>query len=356
MSVRGSTVRKELRGGKPRWIIDFRFRDKDGRECRYRRDAAVQTAAGARAEAERLRLQAATTGSLETRVASGTFRAFAEGDFASIFMAAKCRPATRERYKAILRQGVLDAFGLKRLDRITAVDVRAYEATLVRRGIQARAHIALVRSVLRAAVDLGALDKLPELPSLPRRGRKVPDVPGTEDVALMLARAQGWIRPTIALAVFAGLRMGEIRAIEVRDVDLKRDRILVRRALSGTEVMTPKSGHERLVPLAPELKEALIEAMRLKLPTTRIILNARGKTPGRQAVLTKLKELQEKCELPARSFHSLRHYFCSTLIRRGASVEAVRQLAGHSALAITQLYVHANAADLTTAIAKLSAD
>ena len=49
-------------------------------------------------------------------------------------------------------------------------------------------------------------------------------------------------------------------------------------------------------------------------------------------------------------------YFCSTLIRKGASVEAVRQLAGHSKLAVTQGYVHANAADLTEAIAKLSAD
>jgi integrase/recombinase XerC len=119
-------------------------------------------------------------------------------------------------------------------------------------------------------------------------------------------------------------------------------------------VLTPKSTHERVVPLAPELRDILIEATRRKLPAARVIVNARGKTPSRQAVLTRLKALQERVKLPPRSFHSLRHYFCTTLIRRGASVEAVRQLAGHSGLDITQRYVHANAADLAGAIAKLS--
>jgi site-specific recombinase XerD len=49
----------------------------------------------------------------------------------------------------------------------------------------------------------------------------------------------------------------------------------------------------------------------------------------------------------------LRHYFCSTLIRRGASVEAVRVLAGHNSLMVTQRYVHATGTDLRAAIAKL---
>ncbi len=58
--------------------------------------------------------------------------------------------------------------------------------------------------------------------------------------------------------------------------------------------------------------------------------------------------------LRERSFHSLRHYFCSKLVSCGASVEAVRLLAGHSDLAITQRYVHALGNDLKADIAKLS--
>ncbi len=51
MGVRNrSSVRTEIRDGRKILIVDFRFTDKDGRPRRYRRDASVQTAAGARAE------------------------------------------------------------------------------------------------------------------------------------------------------------------------------------------------------------------------------------------------------------------------------------------------------------------
>jgi site-specific recombinase XerD len=41
------------------------------------------------------------------------------------------------------------------------------------------------------------------------------------------------------------------------------------------------------------------------------------------------------------------------LVRNGASVAAVRDLAGHSKIEVTQRYVHANDRDLTAAIAML---
>ena len=60
-----SGIRKWHRGGKPHWFIDFRFADKDGARRRFRRDASVQTYAGALAEAARLMRQAAETGVVE---------------------------------------------------------------------------------------------------------------------------------------------------------------------------------------------------------------------------------------------------------------------------------------------------
>ena len=354
MGVRGSNVRKERRDGKSRLVIDFRYRGKDGREHRYRRDATIQTAAAARAEAERLRLQALTTGTLEPPKAAPRFADFVEGPFKTTYLPARCRPATRERYEALFTQGILEAFGEKRLDEIRAVDFRVYIAALAARGIQSRAHLGLLRTVLRAAHEFGALETLPELPKLPRASRKLPEAPPDDEVVTLLAKAGDWLRVAIALAVYAGLRQGEVRALEVRDVDFAGKRLLVRRAFSGSEVLTPKSTHERVVPLAPELAELLADAVKRKLPAALLIVNARGKTPSRQAVLTRLKTLQKVCDLPARSFHSLRHYFCTTLIRRGASVEAVRVLAGHSGLDVTQRYVHATGADLKAAIAKLS--
>jgi len=354
MGVRGTGYRREIRDGQARWIIDFRFRDKDGREQRYRRDAAVQNAAGARAEADRLRRLAAETGSLKLRAATPTFGEFIEQKFCPVYMPAHCRPATRERYEALLRQGVLDEVGATHLDAYDAQRDRAFAARLTGRHVQARPHLSLVRTVLKAAFEFGVIDKMPDLPPLPRKSGKLPDAPSDEEIVTLLANAQGWLRVAIALSVYAGLRMGEVRALEVRDVDFKRGIILVRRALSADEVMPPKSGNERPVPLASELRGVLEETTRLKLPTARLVVNERGATPRRQRVLGAFKRLEQRLAMREWSFHSLRHYFCSTLIRRGASVEAVRLLAGHSKLDVTQRYVHATAADLHAAIARLA--
>src|SRR5438067_957366 len=126
MGVRGNGFRKELRGGKPRWIIDFRYLTKNGREVRFRRDASVQTATAARAEADRLRALAATTGAIRVVSEAPTFASFAAGDFEKVHMATRCRPATRERYLALFGQGMFDALGAKRLDMITPADIRRY--------------------------------------------------------------------------------------------------------------------------------------------------------------------------------------------------------------------------------------
>jgi integrase len=345
-------VQKRKRDGKSILIIDFRFRDKDGREQRYRRDARVQTRVGAEAEARRLMETAHATGSLELRAEAPTLSAFVSDTFKPLYRS-KFRAGTWRRYEGLLRQGLLDELGGKRVDAIGATVVRVFMAELAKRGIQARGPVNLLRTILVAAVETGVLEAIPELPKPPPPGRKLPSAPSTAEVEAMLGRAEGWLRVAIALAAFAGLRQGEVRALEVRDVDLKLGVITVRRALSENDSVAPKSGHERVVPLWPRLAEVLTEALRGKLPAARVVLNQSGRTPSRQAVWTELHALLVRHQLPERSFHALRHYFVTALVRGGANLEAVRELAGHSKLHTTQRYVHATGADLRDAIRRL---
>jgi len=345
-------VQRRKRDGTSLLVIDFRFRDKDGREQRYRRDARVQTRAGAEAEARRLMEIAHATGTLEQRAEAPTLRVFVEDTFKPLYRT-KFRPGTWKRYEGLLRQGLLDELGDKRVDAIGAAVVRAFMATVAKRGIQARGPVNLLRTLLTAAVETGALEAMPELPKPPPPGRKLPSAPSTEEVEGMLGKAEGWLRVAIALAAFAGLRQGEVRALEVRDVELKLSVVTVRRALSENDSVAPKSGHERVVPLWPRLAEVLTEALRGKLPAARVVLNQSGQTPSRQAVWTELNALLGRHKLPKRSFHALRHYFLTALVRGGANLEAVRELAGHSKLHTTQRYVHATGADLRDAIGRL---
>ena len=102
MGVRNrSSVRTEIRDGRKILIVDFRFTDKDGRPRRYRRDASVQTAAGARAEAERLKRMAASRVTLDADPLAPTLAAFVEGDFTKLVMV-RFKPSTRHGYEQLL--------------------------------------------------------------------------------------------------------------------------------------------------------------------------------------------------------------------------------------------------------------
>ncbi len=355
MKRNATSVSRIKRRGRYVYIIDFEYFDATGRLHRYRRNASIQTAAGAKAEAERLKMLAFSTGSLEPRERAPLLRDFAAGQFETVYMP-RYRPSTRTRYRALLRQSILAAFGSTRLDDIEAMAVRRFAAGLMTRGVQVKGHIALLKTLLRAAHECGLIESVPQLPKLYSESRKVIDCPSREEAMFLLDNARGWFRVCLALGLLAGLRMGESRALEVQDIDFEESVIHVRRAMSENEVSVPKSGHDRVVPMTPQLASILKHAVKDKLPRARVITNLRGVTPKRTLVLTRFKQLQKRCRTPSRSFHATRHYFLSELVRHGASIEAVRLIAGHSKLDVTQRYVHARAEDLRAAVAKLPQD
>lgn len=349
-------VRKVKSRNKTALMIDFRYVDDQGFSRRFRKVADVQTMAAARAEEMRLRMHASQHGAVYRQHAPCiTLREFVDAYWRP-WSTAQHKPSTRERYEYMLGQGILDAFGDVPLRDITADKVSAYAAQLTLRGVQPWPHTSLISSMLRAAVELGQLGELPRLPSQRRKKQKLPTCPDTADVDAMLAAATGWLRVAVAIAAYAGLRCGEVRALEVRDIDWAHNRILVRRALSADVVTTTKSDKERIVPIAPELAPILREATTRKRPADRVVTTADGKTPLRQNVLYRFTQMLRRHGLPHRSFHSLRHHFCTTLLRRGADVELVRVVAGHTQLATTLQYLHARADDAILFMGRHRAD
>ena len=342
-------VSKVTRRGRPRWVIDFFWLDKSGRRERYRHDAKIQTRDGALLEARSLQERAFRTGSLAERTAAPTFRAFVEGTFRPLSLPGY-KPSTRVRYEALLGQGLLAWFGSLHHDAITPEAIHGYAAELAGRGVNAKGPLVFLRTIFGAAVKFEVIDVAPKVPRLWRESRKLPESPPTADVWKLIDGARGWLRTAIAVAAFAGLRSGEVRGLEVRDIDLALGRIYVRRALSEDEVTTPKSGNDRVIAIAPQLRPILEEAVRSKLPKARLIVSGRGATPRRQHILARLKALELRLGVPEWTFHQFRHHFCTELVRSGAHVEVVRRLSGHASLDVLQRYVHERSGDAELAV------
>ena len=346
-----SGVRAEKREGRRVLIIDFRFRDKDGREQRYRRDASVQTATAARAEADRLRRFAIEHGTVDINPPALTLERFVRDQFEPLVMPTYS-PATRERYARILsKEGLFAELGRTRLEDIGAREFRLLDTKIRERGARSRQHLSLLRRILREAVQLGFIARMPALPTFRKEPGVLPSAPSIEIVSrLLVAAGEGWLRTAIALAFYAGQRCGEVLALRVTDIDLTTKTLHIRQALSHDQIWTPKGREERAVPIATPLLEILAIVSNGKGPAD-LLVSKPGMRITRQALYKRFVSLQKKAGIsPQWSFHALRHAFGTHAVRSGGNIAAIRELMGHKDLETTTRYLHAVADDKRSVI------
>ena len=132
----------------------------------------------------------------------------------------------------------------------------------------------------------------------------------------------------------SGLRVAELCALDVGDLDLER----------GRATVWGKGGKQRAVPLSAPAVAALgrwLDHGRDHLRTDRspasaVFLNRRG---GRLGPRDVRRILDRRAAEPTHP-HALRHTFATHLLDGGADLRAVQELLGHADLGTTQRYTH----------------
>jgi integrase len=198
-----------------------------------------------------------------------------------------------------------------------------------------------VRPVFRAAVRdrIIATDPSEDV-KLPRqrRAEAAMAIPTPQQVrALLDAAAVPWQRTFIALAAFAGLRLGEAAAVRRRDINFL-GRVLqvswqVQRGPKGTVLISaPKAGSERTVFLA----DGLIELLSIhvgRLPEAGegwLFVGPDGDPPHQNSVGYWWRKTRRAVDLEHVDLHDLRHFYASGLIAQGCDVVTVQKALGHA--------------------------
>jgi integrase len=168
------------------------------------------------------------------------------------------------------------------------------------------------------------------------------DVFSREEVLALVRVAASEQDGTIYLtAAFTGLRLGELLALRWRDVDFANSAVHVRQSFTNGRVDTPKSGQERVVPMADEVAEALAKLGRRDEYTgddDLVFCGAQGGHIAGHKLRDRYKAALKKAGLRELRFHDLRHTFGSHAIRTADSREVMEWM-GHQDLATTQRYL-----------------
>lgn len=134
-----------------------------------------------------------------------------------------------------------------------------------------------------------------------------------------------------------GIRLSELIALTASDFS----------QYEGTIKVLGKGGKERIVPLANPLVLALTKYLGLKAnheiynKTDRLFVTNKGNVAYPRFVYDTVKRyLGYVTTQDKKSPHVLRHSYATALLDRGADLNAIKELLGHSSLAATQVYTH----------------
>jgi integrase len=155
-----------------------------------------------------------------------------------------------------------------------------------------------------------------------------------------------WLRAAIELAVFTGLRRGNLLGLQWDWVDWLNRVVRVPRT---------KSGKPLAIPLNATAYGALGRLWADRGDSPYVFAHATGANLG-QAVRDLKKGFHtamEHAEIEDFRWHDLRHTFASWLVMRGASLRAVAELLGHQTMQMTMRYAHLSPGFLSTEIGLL---
>lgn len=183
----------------------------------------------------------------------------------------------------------------------------------------------------------------------PAKGLRAPKQSRTLPSALDVDQLSGLLdRPTESplelrdlamweLLYSSGLRLSELAALNLYDLDLSAQLVTVEKG---------KGGKTRLIPVGTKA----VEAINLWLPEretlasnseTALFVSKRGGRLSPRTIQSRLERWRQKIGLEQKVHpHTLRHSFASHLLESSRDLRAVQELLGHSNISTTQIYTH----------------
>jgi integrase/recombinase XerD len=176
----------------------------------------------------------------------------------------------------------------------------------------------------------------------PRGERKLPKVLSEQEVAAILRAPTNLKHRCILMLIYsAGLRLGELIALERTDILTERKQVLIRGG---------KGGKDRVSLLSEKLLALLQEYLKSYAPQHHLFEGPKGARYSDTSVQQVFKQAKKKAGITApATVHTLRHSFATHLLENGTDLRYIQTLLGHSSSKTTEIYTHVS----TKAIGKI---
>lgn len=178
--------------------------------------------------------------------------------------------------------------------------------------------------------------------------RKLPVFLDFDEPERLLLAADTWRDRTLCMTLlYLGLRVAEVCALKVADIDFRRRFVMVRQG---------KGAKDRSLPCPEKLLRPLRGWIGRRQNGYVFPSRQGGGRMTTRSVQLLMKRLAVRAGLrdalvPRRvTPHKMRHSFASRMLERGATINAVKDALGHASIATTQVYLHTSPEHLREAM------
>lgn len=181
----------------------------------------------------------------------------------------------------------------------------------------------------------------------PKKASLLPKVLSKEEIVRLLKAIANVKHKTMLMLAYAcGLRVSEVTALELKDVDEDRRLLFIRRA---------KGKKDRMVSLSPVML-VMLRAYTAKYKTAKYLFEGTvsGTAYSTRSLENIIKAAKQKAGIhKTGSMHMLRHSFATHLIDKGTDVVFIQKLLGHNDLKTTLRYLHVTNKDILNILSPL---
>ena len=270
----------------------------------------------------------------------------------------KLKQSTLARYAYMLEHYILPAFGAILICQLTANQISDFLLRLQKGGLSgksARDVGVLLKSILRYSAKKLDCTSPGLAVELPAYRRKQIDIFYPDEIQRLAQKIMD--KPTTAgigilLTLNTGLRLGELCALQYKDIDLRNGVLhvskTVQRIRSGDRtclmVLPPKSDSaRRTIPLPGDMAALLKKIIQSHPNGENYLLTGKSAPMEPRTMQYQYRTLLKAAGIPYRNFHVLRHTYASRCVERGVDVKSLSEMLGHADVRTTlQVYVHSS--------------
>lgn len=192
--------------------------------------------------------------------------------------------------------------------------------------------IVVIRSFIKFLYSKNLIDIRPEAIEIPRTVEVEANFLDEEEQFALIKSARNLRDKALIMTILSsGLRASEI--LNLKSDDLYRRSLIVSRG---------KGGKPRVTFIDPLTEKSIREYHhKREVDSVFVFTNSFGKPLSRQYLSRMISETALRAGIKKRvSAHTLRHSFATNMLRKGARIEDVQPLMGHSNISTTRLYMH----------------